>query len=202
MSSRPFSEEEYAAIISRLTAEGRLRHRLPDHRAPLLDHRPGMGWAGRGMRGDSGPTPPQRRPRRLLPDGPSSPCAIGRASVFCHPGLPPHLGLQSAARVRPLYHEPQRRTSDPPRKGTPPLCWHHRRVLLLPARPRKWRETQFDQGRVQGEHVLLQAQFERAVRIKLSRSAHQRRRNLAKDAPVAMLVGVREVRARHATADA
>jgi hypothetical protein len=77
----------------------------------------------------------------------------------------------------------------------------HGGLALLPASPREQCQTQVDHGRVQGEQVGFQAQSRRHIRVQSLRPPHQHRGHLRENAPVAMVVGVGQIRACHTPTD-
>ncbi len=65
--------------------------------------------------------------------------------------------------------------------------------------PREEREAQIDGGRVEGVHGLGEVRAERFVAVKIAREVNQRLREVAVNAPVANLVGVRQRVARNSS---
>ena len=75
----------------------------------------------------------------------------------------------------------------------------HRGQGLLPARPWKQGQTQFDHRGIQREQVGLQSECRRPIHVKSLRPTHQDAGDRSEDPPVAMIVGVGQIGSRHAT---
>ncbi len=75
-------------------------------------------------------------------------------------------------------------------------------LVLAESSPRKQREAEIDRGGVQGVETLLEIDAHRIVSIQRSRNTDQHLGKIGEDAPVAILVGIGQRRARHVTAEA
>jgi hypothetical protein len=78
----------------------------------------------------------------------------------------------------------------------------HGGIVSSIAGPRKHRQTEVDDGRVEGVHRVRQVDGEGLIDIERPRGANQAVREVGVDAPVAGFVGIRDRRSRDARADA